>query len=103
MAIVKVNAENFDAEVVNANGRVLVDFFADWCGPCKMLSPILEKVSIEHPDCKICKINVDESTVLAQKYGVMSIPTVVVLEKGEVKETSVGLVSKSKIEEMLGL
>ena len=103
MAIVKVTTENFESEVLNANGRVLVDFYADWCGPCKMLAPILEKISIENPDAKICKINVDESTALAQKYGVMSIPTIVVIENGDVAETSVGLVSKSKLEEMLGL
>lgn len=103
MAIVKVTTENFEAEVLNEKGIVLVDFFADWCGPCKMLSPILEKIVVEHPECKICKVNVDESTALAQKYGVMSIPTIVVFEDGIVKETSVGLVSKSKIEELLGL
>ena len=103
MAIVKVTEQNFEAEVINGNGKILVDFYADWCGPCKMLSPILEKVSIEHPECKICKINVDESTSLAQKFGVMSIPSVMVFEGGNVTESSVGLVSKSKIEEMLGL
>ncbi len=103
MAIIKVTTENFETEILNAKGKILVDFYADWCGPCKMLSPILEKISLEHPECKICKINVDESTTLAQKYGVMSIPTVLVFEDGGVKETSVGLVSKSKIEEMLGL
>ena len=103
MAIVKITTENFEAEVLNGQGRILVDFYADWCGPCKMLSPILEKITLENPEIKICKINVDENTNLAQKYGVMSIPTVLVFEDGEVKETSVGLVSKSKIEEMLGL
>ena len=103
MAIVKVTTENFEAEVLNTSGKVIVDFYADWCGPCKMLAPILEKISLEHPESKICKVNVDESTALAQKFGVMSIPTIVVFEDGNAKETSVGLVSKSKIEEMLGL
>lgn len=103
MAILKVTVADFEAEVLKENGKVLVDFYADWCGPCKMLSPILEKISLEHPEIKICKINVDESTPLAQKYGVMSIPTVLIFENGEAIQTSVGLVPKSKIEEMLGL
>ncbi len=101
MAIVKVTKENFEAEVLS--GTVLVDFWADWCGPCKMLSPILERVAAEHANAKICKINVDENPELAKQFQVMSIPMLVVFKDGKAVDTSVGLVSKSKIESMLGL
>lgn len=103
MAIVKVTKENFESEVLNANQTVLVDFWADWCGPCKMLSPILERVAAEHENAKICKINVDENPELAKQFQVMSIPMLVVFKEGKAVDTSVGLVSKSKIESMLGL
>ncbi|MBQ2897836.1 MAG: thioredoxin [Clostridia bacterium] len=103
MAIIKVTNQNFEAEVLNYNGTVLVDFWADWCGPCKMLSPILERVSASHEDAKICKINVDENPELAKKFQVMSIPMLVAFKDGEAVDTSVGLVSMSKIESMLGL
>lgn len=103
MAIVKVNELNFEAEVLKSSGKVLVDFYADWCGPCKMLSPILERVASAHEDIKICKVNIDECPDLAKKYQVMSIPTLIAFNDGMQLTTSLGLVSMSKILSMLGL
>ena len=94
MAVMKVNKESFETEVLKAEGMVLVDFFADWCGPCKMLSPIVD-------DIKVCKINVDEEPELAMRYNVMSIPTLVVIQNGEEVNKSVGLVSKEDIIKMV--
>lgn len=78
MSVLKVNKENFETEVLNAEGTVLVDFFADWCGPCKMLSPVIDEIAEEHTELKVCKVNVDDEPELASRYGVMSIPTLVV-------------------------
>ena len=100
--MVKVlNEENFEAEVMGEGKAALVDFYADWCGPCKMMGPVFENVAEEHADVKMGKINIDEQPQLAQKYGVMSIPTLILFEKGQVKDTSIGLVPKEKIEMML--
>lgn len=97
MAVIKVNKESFETEVLKAEGKVLVDFFADWCGPCKMLSPIVDEVAEENHGIKVCKINVDDEPELAMRYNVMSIPTLVVIENGEEVNKSVGLVSKDEI------
>lgn len=88
MAVVKLNQENF-AEAVKS-GRALVDFYADWCGPCRMMAPILEAVAAEKEDLLVAKVNVDENAELASRYGVMSIPTLVVLEDGEEIKRIVG-------------
>ena len=93
--------ESFETEVLKAEGMVLVDFFADWCGPCKMLSPIVDEVAEENTDIKVCKINVDEEPELAMRYNVMSIPTLVVIQNGEEVNKSVGLVSKEDIIKMV--
>ena len=101
MAVVKLNQENF-AEAVKS-GRALVDFYADWCGPCRMMAPILEAVAAERADLVVAKVNVDESSELASRFGVMSIPTLVVLEDGEEIKRIVGARPKdallSEIEE----
>ncbi len=97
MAVIKVNKESFETEVLKAEGKVLVDFFADWCGPCKMLSPIVDEVAEENHGIKVCKINVDDEPELAMRYNVMSIPTLVVIQNGEEINKSVGLVSKEDI------
>lgn len=97
MAVIKVNKESFETEVLKAEGKVLVDFFADWCGPCKMLSPIVDEVAEENTDIKVCKINVDDEPEISMRYNVMSIPTLVVIENGEEVNKSVGLVSKDEI------
>lgn len=99
--ILKVTSENFDKEVLQSEKPVLIDFYADWCGPCKMLSPIVEEVASEREDAKVVKINIDDEQELAIKYGVMSIPTLVVVKNGEEVNRSVGLVSKEKIESII--
>ena len=101
MPIVKVNEELFETKIKPATEKVLVDFYADWCGPCKMLAPILGEIEAEYPSLIIAKINVDESTNLAIKYGIQSIPTVLVMQNGEVTAKAVGLRSKEQLLEML--
>ncbi len=100
MAVI-LTKDNFESEVLQATQTVLVDFYADWCGPCKMMSPIIEKLSQERTDAKICKINIDDEGELAQKYGVMSIPTIVAFKNGEEAGRSVGLVAQDKLEALI--
>ena len=102
MAAIVITKENFDSEVLKAEGTVLVDFWASWCGPCRMLSPILDEVASERPDVKVGKINVDEQPELAQQFGIMSIPTLLVFKNGEKVQESVGLIPKEKVEALLG-
>lgn len=97
MAALNITTENFEQEVINSDKPVLVDFWATWCGPCKMLSPVIEQVADEVADVKVCKVNVDEEPELARKYGVMSIPTLIMIKNGNVAGTSVGLVSKQEV------
>ena len=102
MSVFKITEENFNEEVLKSNKPVLIDFYADWCGPCRMMSPIIDQIAEEMPDkIKVGKINVDDNQELAMKYGVMSIPTIVIIENGEVKNTLVGVRDKSEIKEML--
>ena len=94
--------ENFNQEALSSNIPVLVDFYADWCGPCKMLAPVIEALSTEYEGkIKIGKLNVDDAPNTAQNYGVMSIPTLLYIKNGEVVNKSVGVVSKATIEEIL--
>lgn len=97
MEIIKVNGQNFEEEVIKSEKPVLIDFYADWCGPCKMLSPIIDEVAEENSDIKVVKVNVDDSQDLAMKYQVMSIPTLVVIKNGEEVNRSVGLIDKSQV------
>ena len=95
--IIQVNSENFETEVLNSEKTVLIDFYADWCGPCKMLSRVVEQFANENENIKVVKINVDDEQDLAIEYGVMSIPTLVVIKNGQEVNRSVGLVSKDDI------
>ena len=102
MAAIVITKENFDSEVLKAEGTVLVDFWATWCGPCRMRSPIVDEGASERPDVKVGKINVDEQPELAQQFGIMSIPTLLVFKNGEKVQESVGLIPKEKVEALLG-
>ncbi len=97
MEIIKVNSQNFEEEVIKSEKPVLIDFYADWCGPCKMLSPIIDEIAEENSEIKVVKVNVDDSQDLAMKYQVMSIPTLVVIKNGEEVNRSVGLIDKSQV------
>ena len=101
MGVIKISEENFKKEVLEESKTVLVDFYADWCGPCKMLSPIIEEVAKENEDAKFVKINVDEAQELAIEYDIMSIPTIVVIKDGKEVNRTVGLVDKTEIRAML--
>lgn len=101
MAVITITKDNFDAEVMDCAQPVLVDFWAAWCGPCRMLSPLVDEIGEERSDVKVGKINVDEETELAQRYGVMSIPTLIVFQGGQIREKSVGVVPKEAILKML--
>lgn len=102
MAVITITKENFEAEVVNSSVPVLVDFWASWCGPCKMLSPLVDEIAEELSDKKVAKVNVDEEPELAQKFGVMSIPTLIVFKGGQVSSKSVGVQPKQAIIDMFG-
>ena len=101
MSAINVRQENFQEEVMNAEGKVLVDFWAPWCGPCRMVVPLVEEIARERPDVKVVKINVDEEQELASRYQVMSIPTLMVMEHGEVINRATGARPKAAILEML--
>ena len=97
MEIKHVKASEFNNEVLKSDKPVLVDFWADWCGPCKMLGPVLEQVAAKVDDVQIVKINVDEEPALAAKFGVMSIPTLLVFENGKVVKQSIGYIEKDEV------
>ena len=96
MAVQKVDLQNFDS-IKNQEKPVLLDFYADWCGPCRMVGPIVEQIADERDDIIVGKVNVDENPELASQFGVMSIPTLVVLKNGEIANQSVGALPKAKI------
>ena len=101
MAITMLTNENFDSEVMNADKTVLVDFYADWCGPCKMQSPIVDEIDGERDDVKVCKINIDQKPELAMRFGVMSIPTIMVVKNGETTFKEPGLMQKRDLLKLL--
>lgn len=97
MSILKITSTNFEEEVLNSQKTVIIDFYADWCMPCKMMSPIIDNIAKENDDIKVGKINVDEAQDLAMKYNVMSIPTVIVFKAGKEHKKFVGVTSKENI------
>jgi thioredoxin 1 len=101
MSVINLTQENFEQEVLKSDKLVLVDFWASWCGPCKMLSPIIDEISEEVADIKFCKVNTDEADTLALKYRVMSIPTLILFKNGEPAATSIGAKPKSEVLEFL--
>lgn len=103
MEVIEIKENEFEEKVLKSDKKVLVDFYADWCGPCKMLSPIILELSKEIDEVNFYKINVDNAEEVSRKYGVMSIPTLIVFEKGEVVKTSVGMKGKVEIKEILDI
>lgn len=97
MSVIDVKTADFETEVLKSDKTVLVDFWAVWCGPCRMLSPVVDQVAEENPNIKVCKVNVDEEQQLAIKYGVMSIPTLLVFKGGELVNQSVGVIPKEEV------
>ncbi len=101
MSPITITKTNFESEVKSFKGEVLLDFWASWCGPCRMLSPVIDEIAEETPALKVGKVNVDDEPDLAAAFGVQSIPTVVIIKDGEIKEISVGYKPKDEIIELL--
>ena len=101
MSVLHITKETFENEVLKSDKPVLLDFFADWCGPCKMIAPILDEIAQEREDIKVCKVNVDQEPELAAKYQVMSIPSLFVIKDGEVTNQALGARPKAQILNML--
>lgn len=101
MAVIHLTSENFEQEVLQSDCPVLIDFFATWCGPCKMIGPIIEELAAEVTDKKICKVDVDHESELAARFGVSSIPTLVLIKNGEIAGKIIGARSKKGILEFL--
>lgn len=101
MSVIHVTKETFQQEVINSDKPVLVDFWASWCGPCRMVAPILDEIAAERSDIKVCKINVDEQGELAAAFRIMSIPTLMVVKEGKVINQALGAIPKNQILEML--
>ena len=97
MSVIEITKNNFDAEVVEAEGKVLIDFWATWCGPCMMMKPIIEELAEGDEPCRICSINVDYEPELAMKFGIISIPTLAVFVGGVEKKRSVGAISREAV------
>jgi thioredoxin 1 len=101
MSVITITSANFEKEVLKSDKPVLIDFWAPWCGPCRMVSPVVEEIAAEHPEIKVGKINVDEQQELARKYRIMSIPSLYVFKNGEVANKVIGAVPKANIIAML--
>lgn len=101
MSVIRINKDNFQNEVINSKSPVLLDFYADWCGPCRMVSPIIDEIAEERSDVKVGKINVDEESELAEMFGIYSIPALVVMKDGKIVNQALGARPKSQILAML--
>lgn len=101
MDVIEINKNNFEEEVLKSGKKVLVDFYANWCGPCKMLKPVLDSVAEEHDDVKLVSINVDEAESLAMTYGISSIPCLIKFKNGIEVDRSIGFKSKEEIEKLI--
>ena len=102
MSVLKITSENFEEEVLKSDKLVLIDFYADWCGPCKMMGPIIDKIAEELVEqVKVGKVNVDDNQDLAMEYNVMSIPTILIIKEGKVAKTFVGVTGKEEIKEAI--
>jgi thioredoxin 1 len=101
MSVLVLNSENFHKEVIESNRPVLIDFWASWCAPCRMLSPIIEEIADAHPEIKVCKVNVEEAEDLAQEFNIMSIPTMLVFKDGKVVNKAVGVKPMRQILELI--
>lgn len=99
--ITTITKDNFENEIVKADKPVLVDFWASWCGPCRMLSPTIDEIAEEYPEIKVCKINIDDEAELAIRHGVMSVPTLMIFKNGEIAQTAVGVRPKDEILDLL--
>lgn len=101
MSVINITNENFENQVLRAENPVLLDFWAAWCGPCRMVSPIVDEIAAERSDIAVGKVNVDEQSDLAERFGITSIPTLVVIKNGKIVNRAVGAMPKAKIIEML--
>lgn len=101
MNMITITNENFEDEVLKSDKPVLLDFWADWCGPCKMLSPLVDQIAEEMQNIKVGKVNVDEQQELAQKFDIMNIPTLIVMKNGKIADKSIGAVPKNEISAMI--
>ena len=103
MAVIKITQDNFEAEVLKSDKPVLLDFWATWCMPCQMLSPVIDQIADEQPSIKVGKVNIDEEPELAASFGVMSIPTLVVMKDGKPAAKTMGVQPKASVLKLLGL
>ena len=99
---ITITAQNYDSEVVKSDKPVLLDFWAPWCGPCKMLGPVIAQIAEEHPEVKVGKVNVDDESALAEQFGIMSVPTVVLMKDGKIEKSLTGFAPKESIENLIG-
>lgn len=97
MSTINITEKNFSDEVIKSDKPVIIDFWASWCGPCRIFSPVIDKIAKEHPEIKVCKVNIDEEEDLANRFGIMTIPTLLVFKNGSVVKQSVGVIPERAV------